>query len=126
MSDTPRTDAVWAKAPRHIPGWQIPAWEESIGLELRVTQLKRENAELRMTLKAEADAVTRQGATIRRLERENAELRKDKERLDWLEEDTPDVTHRTQEGWCVVSEVGIASLYETCRAAIDAAREDKP
>lgn len=46
----------------------------------------------------------------------------DVELLNWLEESKADLTCSLRDGWSVVSEHGVVSMYETPRAAINAAR----
>ena len=67
---------------------------------------------------------------VRKLERENAALRADKERLDWLESAAKDlICTRDDRGITI----GVASNFQnyatnaaTLRAAIDAARNERP
>lgn len=46
----------------------------------------------------------------------------DTELLNWLEESNADLTYSLRDKWSVVSEHGVVSMYETPRAAINAAR----
>ena len=57
---------------------------------------------------------------IDQLQRENAKLRKDKERLDWLEECHGWPEYIDAE-WHVV---GVGEVFSSYRAAIDAARKE--
>ena len=79
--------------------------------------------------KANPDAAAR---LIRELERENAALRKDKERLDWLEKARP-IAWALESvncgGYWLLTDIGEkhpeeAKEFATLRAAIDAARKE--
>lgn len=58
----------------------------------------------------------------RQLERENADLRKDKERLDWLEKNC-EWLHLFEGSFCVKPHRKGATIHDSLRKAIEQARE---
>lgn len=121
MSDTPRTDAAcgwpWGHHGRIECGdlrWSPdgPFVHSAVAREL-----ERENQRLKQTVLA---TLSQRGQKelivawdrVKELECENAALRKDKERLDWLEEQSDNM------GWLH------QCRYSSIRSAIDAARKE--
>ena len=126
MSDTPRTDAeagfldegeYWRS---HETGFYVDADF--------ARELERENTSLRCLAIEQQKAIKRLLCTMKaarhvegQLKDENATLRKDKERLDWLEECHAWPDYIDAEWHCK------GQVFSSLRDAIDAARkEDKP
>ena len=92
MSDTPRTDRA-----AFYPGLNDDYDDFSIdGTCVYATVargLERENNALRQVGRLAEEIIVQRTDEIRHLERENAALRKDKERLDWIQENGPRVVN---------------------------------
>ena len=111
-TDTPRTDA---KA--QFFGFNPDEGEEFVQADF-ARELERENAALRVTLKAESDAVTHQGNTINLLRDENAELKADNAMLRQM----LDLTLRIPD----MSDSELKELIQNCKAVNDSARKEQP
>ena len=114
-TDTPRTDAAairCACSTYVVPSEFARELErENAALLLEVQDLELQNNAMRSTSRG------KEVAKNKKLERENAALRADRDRLDWLEgEDGQSWTAK----WYYRGEEWIT------RAAIDAARKEKP
>ena len=118
MSDTPRTDNEWAYYVQQDMQDAGQAFARGIELELQqandyIKQLKQANG----LLISERD----------RLNAELAELRKDKERLDWVQKHgQAEFTIAGHQGSYYSYEVDADTEDMTVRDAIDSAMESKP
>jgi len=111
-TDTPITDA---EAYDYETGRR---WLDGVVSAHIVRKLERENAALRVTLKAESDAVTHQGNTINLLRDENAALKADNAMLRQM----LDLVLRIPD----MSDSELKELIQNCKAVNDSARKEQP